>query len=385
MSGRRSLRRGQAATVLRLVGVPVLLALAAGPALVPPVAGAADSAICVGVVTDSRALQPSDGASRPDATCVSVPPGSTGNQVLAARARQLGTPAPTYRSDGLVCSIDGYPRTGCQDVQDGGGYHYWAYYVRKPGAAGWTYANYGPGDAHSKPADGAVEGWAFQNGGAEGQTRPPLVDFETICGRPAASPTSAGPATPGAATTGAGSTTPATAPDAPAPTGATAAGPTGTTASPARAAAVSARAAPTPARSLRSTHGAPAPTASPPAAARPPHSPGQPPRTAIPSSPVSAATATPGVPGAATSPAASPAAPVATAGPAPAEGAAPVSPGTVRAEDGTQVLVGAPAAASRPLPRRGRGALGGLVLGGVAILGLAGAAGVVARRRRGGA
>ena len=100
---------------------------------------------------------PSDTA---EVACVTVPVGSNGAQVLTARAKLLGVPAPRYAESGLLCAIDGFPATGC-GVQNGSHYAYWAYYH---GGSSWTYASVGP--ASWKVSAGDVEGWRFQPEGS---------------------------------------------------------------------------------------------------------------------------------------------------------------------------------------------------------------------------
>ena len=55
------------------------------------------------------------GAAVTSTVCVPADSSSSGADVLAARAQMLGTPSPTYNASGLLCSIDGYPSSGCGD------------------------------------------------------------------------------------------------------------------------------------------------------------------------------------------------------------------------------------------------------------------------------
>jgi hypothetical protein len=126
---------------------------------------------------------PSDSA---EVTCVSVPPGSDGAQVLVARAKILGVPAPRYNETGLLCAIDGYPTTGC-GLESGSHYAYWAYFH---GGSSWTYADVGP--AEWQVFAGDVEGWRFEPDGSASPTDPPPrapSDASTLC------PSSSGPPT----------------------------------------------------------------------------------------------------------------------------------------------------------------------------------------------
>lgn len=161
-----------------LIGVPI------GPVT-------ASSTICVGIVVDYGAAKPGGGA---NSFCARVPAGATGAAVLAARARALGRPAPTYRSDGLLCTVDGYPNDGsCAEPATGGGFRYWSYWHMFPGASTWTYSAAGP--SGFTVANGELEGWAFQNGGPEGGRRPPAASYSSVC-RPSTTPPPTGTAAP---------------------------------------------------------------------------------------------------------------------------------------------------------------------------------------------
>jgi len=364
-----------------LLGAPALL-LAGGPVR----ADATETAnICVGMVVDATRVSGPGSPYGTDTYCATTPRGSTGSDVLDVRAAALHRPPPVYQR-GLLCSIDGYPTTGCGDSDGHGGYRYWAYWHREPGAASWTYAGTGP-DGY-QPAAGETEGWAFQNGGPEGQVKPPLVDPASICtqaDRDAAAASSTSSAAP---TSAAAASVPASAPTPAGPVGG--AGPTAG----ARGAAGITRSAPAAVRPGSKSSAVPRRTTitRPPAPA-PATAPGQPDprrplavgarriapmRTATTAAPTAVATSTP--PG------------TALPGPVPTTGP-PTTSAAIAPADGAPAVVspsGLPPGVHRAIPQaatgqHGRGALGGLVLGGVAILGLAGAAGVVARRRRGGA
>jgi hypothetical protein len=123
---------------------------------------ASASTLVIPVVVDSGG--PSDVGV---VTCVPVPAGSTGADVLTARAEMLGEPAPRYAPSGLLCAIDGFPATGC-GVVTGGHYAYWAYYH---GGSSWSYADIGP--AEETVSAGDVEGWRFQPEGSGTPADPP--------------------------------------------------------------------------------------------------------------------------------------------------------------------------------------------------------------------
>ena len=78
----------------------------------------------------------------PDARCFEVNASvRNGAEFLAARAQILNTPPPTYDRSGLLCSIDGYPATGCGE-QTGNSYAYWSYWDGRSGS--WVFSNTGP-------------------------------------------------------------------------------------------------------------------------------------------------------------------------------------------------------------------------------------------------
>ena len=160
-----------------LIGVPI------GPAR-------ASATICVGIVVDYGVAKPGGGA---NSLCVRVPTGANGADVLAARARALGRPAPTYRSDGLLCTIDGYPSDGSCASTAGGFYRYWGYYHQFPGSSAWVYSQAGP--TSFTVSAGSVEGWSYQNGEKPPGRAPAAAGYGSIC--PAsASPTPKATATP---------------------------------------------------------------------------------------------------------------------------------------------------------------------------------------------
>jgi hypothetical protein len=152
-------------------GAAVALAVVAGTIAVPAAAGA-PSATCA-AAGEIRVRVVVDFGGAPGApsgvsdVCVPAADRTTGAELLAARARQLGTPAPRY-DGGLLCAIDGYPETGCGD-RTSDGYRYWSYWHGDAGS--WTYANVGPGSW--KLREGDVEGWHFLNGGPESKASPP--------------------------------------------------------------------------------------------------------------------------------------------------------------------------------------------------------------------
>jgi hypothetical protein len=167
------LRRASIALLVAVVGV--------SPAIVTSVAAASPAAsqphgtICVGLVVDPRSI----GGSVSD-TCVNVKPGTTGVGVLEAAGHAL-----TFRKDGLLCTIDGLPETGCGAVNDT---HFWVYFHRAPDRTAWTYAT--ENESVYAPENRSTEGWAYDNG-AHPAPRPDNIPAADICAalvKPAPSP-----------------------------------------------------------------------------------------------------------------------------------------------------------------------------------------------------
>jgi hypothetical protein len=114
-------------------------------------AGAAGSSACVGLVLDPRTL-----GGQVSARCVTAKKGATGIDVLTAAGHRLG-----FRSDGLLCTIDGLPKSGCADVDTT---HYWAYFHRAPGSTRWVYSS--EGAASYQPGACSTDGWVYDDGSA---------------------------------------------------------------------------------------------------------------------------------------------------------------------------------------------------------------------------
>lgn len=141
----------------RLLGT-ALLVLGTSPVVL--VAGAAP-ACAAGEMRVAVVVDFGDLANPPPSSsvCVAASDGDTAAQVMAARAKQLGTPPPRYDSSGLLCSIDGLPATGC-GVRTNDGYKYWSYFHGT--ASGWQYSNVGPAGSRAKAT--TTEGWRFTDG-----------------------------------------------------------------------------------------------------------------------------------------------------------------------------------------------------------------------------
>ncbi|MGA3351793.1 MAG: hypothetical protein ABSD85_01240 [Acidimicrobiales bacterium] len=133
-------------------------------------------------------------------TCVVASTGETGAQVLEAQAHLVGYPTPRYATSGLLCAIDGYPRTGCGS-ELGAHYAYWAYWHA---GRRWQYANDGPGEWTVSKGD--VEGWRFEPDGSASPADPPPRAFSTAAALEAT--VRARPSTGGATTLGSSASTP---------------------------------------------------------------------------------------------------------------------------------------------------------------------------------
>ena len=143
----------------------VLLSVVFSVSVLVSFAGTASAASCSGPISDGEirvvlVVDSSDLGGSSSATCLVVPAGTTGSQLLARRGNELGIGSPRYGSSGLLCAIDGLPATGCGD-RNSGGYGYWAYFF--DGGGNWTYGSNNP--FSKRLTDGAIEGWRFVTGG----------------------------------------------------------------------------------------------------------------------------------------------------------------------------------------------------------------------------
>jgi hypothetical protein len=165
---------GAAALVAAVGFAPVVATGAAGAPM-----ASAPKTICVGLVIDARSI----GGSVNDG-CATVKPGSTGIDVLEAAGHSV-----TFRSDGLLCTIDGLPKSGCGDVDNT---HYWAYFHRAPGRTTWSYSN--EGASTYEPVNRSTEGWVYDDGTS---LQPENIPAAKICSalvKSAATPTPSQPA-----------------------------------------------------------------------------------------------------------------------------------------------------------------------------------------------
>ena len=142
------------------------------PLLSAPSAHASNT-ICVALVVDFSPL-----GGNVDSGCTRVPSGATGYDVLHAGGHTF-----EVCSNGVIGTIDGRPRNGCQIKDDT---HFWGYWHRKPGSSTWTFSNYGAAIYH--PGEGSTEGWVWENG----TTKPPAdVPYPAGCHSPPSSPSPA--------------------------------------------------------------------------------------------------------------------------------------------------------------------------------------------------
>lgn len=180
-----ALVRRAARVLATLVLAGVGIASMSAPAAASTSSPCRQSAAHVAVVIDF-------GGGNVSTACVPIADGSTGIDVLNARAAQLGVAGPRFNPvNGLLCGIDGYPATGCAE-RTATGYAYWSYWNGDSGS--WTYSNVGP--ASRRMHEGTVEGWRFQSGTGASTDRPPsaAASFAAIC-PPATTTTTAAPTT----------------------------------------------------------------------------------------------------------------------------------------------------------------------------------------------
>jgi hypothetical protein len=148
-------------------------ALVAAVGLAPAVATGATSAtaasrastICVPLVVDARSI-----GVPVDTECTTVKKGATGIDVLEAGGHPV-----TFRRDGLLCTIDGLPKSGCADVDNT---HYWVYYHREAHSSSWDYSN--EGASTYQPDNNETEGWVYDDG-AGVTPKPDNIPRAVIC------------------------------------------------------------------------------------------------------------------------------------------------------------------------------------------------------------
>ena len=139
-------------------------------------AGSCSGPIANGQIRVVIVVDPGDSGPRgPMATCLVVDAGTSGSQILAQRASQLGLPSPRYAGSGLLCGLDGFPATGCP-VNNGGAYAYWAYFNGRGGS--WSYGHDNP--FVRRMVDGEIMGWRYTTGSADGDAPTPRSGAEQL-------------------------------------------------------------------------------------------------------------------------------------------------------------------------------------------------------------
>jgi hypothetical protein len=168
-------RLGRAALIVAAGTAALSLA---GPFALRPFVDVAGAAGEAGEVSVAFVLDFGGPASDQVVGCVAVPASDNGYDALAAFASQEHLALPTYNSSGLLCSIDDVPATGCGQAVPGG-YIYWSYFITQRDQ--WSYANTG---AFATVTPDDVQGWRFQNPGADDPSAPPPRTppaYHTLC------------------------------------------------------------------------------------------------------------------------------------------------------------------------------------------------------------
>ena len=149
---------------LRAVAV-VLLGVVVSASVLVGLTDPASASSCSGPISEGEirvvlVVDSSDLGGSSSATCLVVPAGTNGLQLLARRGTELGTGSPRYGSSGLLCAIDSLPADKCGE-QNSDGFSYWAYFFDNGGK--WAYGSNNP--FSKRLTDGAIEGWRFVVGG----------------------------------------------------------------------------------------------------------------------------------------------------------------------------------------------------------------------------
>lgn len=152
-----------------MVSVVVSVVVSAVRAPAAAAAVGCDGPVTVGNARVTVVVDPGE-IGAPSSMCLVVPAGTTGSQVLARRAVELGLAPPRYAGSGLLCALDAHPASGCGD-RNGTGFRYWAYFNGTSGS--WVYGSYNP--FIRRVSDGDVEGWRFVDGAGNGTDPPPRM------------------------------------------------------------------------------------------------------------------------------------------------------------------------------------------------------------------
>lgn len=146
----------------------------------------AQATINVGMVVDFGILKGAGDPRGQRVTCVPVPSGSSGIQLLEAAGHDY-----RLNGSGLLCAIDGLPAGNeCGERTPSGSYRYWAYF--HSAGSSWSYSGIGPSSYRATAP--VVEGWHFVEGAGNPGDPPPRRAPTTIC--PVAPPPTAPPTTP---------------------------------------------------------------------------------------------------------------------------------------------------------------------------------------------
>jgi len=168
-------RVGQGALVVAAGTAALALA---GPFALRPFVDAAQAAGTAGEVQVAFVLDFA-GSGNQEVGCVTVPAGDSRYYALSAFLQQQGLSQPVYDAQGVPCSINGIPSTGCGLPSPGG--IYWSYFSGSSG--GWTYE---PTSAAGGTvgSSGDVEGWRLQDPGTGGSGDPAprtTPRYDAIC------------------------------------------------------------------------------------------------------------------------------------------------------------------------------------------------------------
>ena len=157
-------------SLLARTGLPVVGAHGLGPLILGPtgVAEAANGQVCLGIVIDNGPNSTEQNWAPVATQGAQVAPGTSDLQSLAA----AGDTA-TQNNSGLVCAINNFPANGlqnCLSTSGSGQYFYWSYWEGDPYTNTWTYANVGPASHTVSAGQTYVEGWRYQDPGADNPT-----------------------------------------------------------------------------------------------------------------------------------------------------------------------------------------------------------------------
>jgi hypothetical protein len=148
----------------------------------------------MGVVVDDGPNAAEPNWSRVAVLGAEAAPGSTSDlQAMSAVGE-----TPTQNDSGLVCAINNFPADAlqnCLNTAPGGQFFYWSYWDGDPYTNTWTYANAGPASHTVSSGQTYVEGWRYQDPGADNPsaTKPsvtPSAAFAQAC--PGVTPVPAG-------------------------------------------------------------------------------------------------------------------------------------------------------------------------------------------------